>query len=156
MRFGVDFGTTHTVVALVDRGNYPIVSFEHGDVIPSVIAAGADGSLRFGHAALASQNEPGWQGLRSFMGLRDTRGGTFDASLIKMEGRSNEVITSNGVSRLGGDDFDEAILQLVLERTGLSAAPAGLIDEVRAQKETLNPNTRKFVIDTLSLPVDEV
>src|SRR4051794_26382589 len=35
MRLGIDFGTTHTVVALVDRGNYPIVSFEHADYVPS-------------------------------------------------------------------------------------------------------------------------
>ena len=25
MRFGVDFGTTRTVAAVVDRGNYPVV-----------------------------------------------------------------------------------------------------------------------------------
>ena len=30
LRLGIDFGTTHTVVAAVDRGNYPIVSF-HDD-----------------------------------------------------------------------------------------------------------------------------
>ena len=39
MRLGIDFGTTHTVVALVDRGNYPIVSFEHADFVPSLAAA---------------------------------------------------------------------------------------------------------------------
>ena len=30
MRLGIDFGTTHTVVALVDRGNYPVVAFDGG------------------------------------------------------------------------------------------------------------------------------
>src|SRR5207248_5921383 len=54
MRFGIDFGTTHTVVALVDRGNYPIVSFEHGDAIPSVISA-REGELRFGVAEHGAQ-----------------------------------------------------------------------------------------------------
>src|SRR5437868_13466752 len=69
MRFGIDVGTTHTVVALVDRGNYPIVSFEHGDVIPSVISA-KDGELRFGVA------EHGAQTLRSFKRLlNDARPG---------------------------------------------------------------------------------
>src|SRR3954464_14569578 len=65
MRFGIDFGTTHTVVALVDRGNYPIVSFEHGDVIPSLVSVDPGGQLRFGHA------EPGWPVLRSFKRLLD-------------------------------------------------------------------------------------
>ena len=28
MHFGIDFGTTRTIVATVDRGNYPVVSFD--------------------------------------------------------------------------------------------------------------------------------
>src|SRR5947208_16651137 len=66
MRLGIDFGTTHTVVALVDRGNYPIVSFEHSDYVPSLAAASNDGTLRFGAQAAAVANEPGWSVLRSF------------------------------------------------------------------------------------------
>ena len=43
MDLGLDFGTTHTVVAHGDRGNYPVVSFldEDGDArdhFPSVVA----------------------------------------------------------------------------------------------------------------------
>jgi hypothetical protein len=34
MLLGIDYGTTRTVVAAVDRGNYPVVSF-HGGVPPS-------------------------------------------------------------------------------------------------------------------------
>ena len=49
MRLGVDFGTTHTVAAIVDRGNYPVVSYEWGDAVPSLIAVrDADGALRLG------------------------------------------------------------------------------------------------------------
>jgi molecular chaperone DnaK len=252
MRFGIDFGTTHTVVAAVDRGNYPIVSFEQGDVIPSLISA-KDGVLKFGAA------EPGWQVLRSFKRLLDGArpdtslklggreyllselltdflkhvreqietnsnsgfrsgdaveaavsvpanattsqrlltldayrragfdvkavlnepsaagfeyahrfretvtskreyvlvydlgGGTFDASLIHMEGRSNEVVTSSGVTRLGGDDFDWEIARLISKHPD-----AELLDEVRAQKEALTPNTRKFAAGDKVLPVDQV
>jgi molecular chaperone DnaK len=258
MRFGIDFGTTHTVVALIDRGNYPIVSFEQGDAIPSIVAADPEGELHFGQAV------PGWATLRSFKrllddahpdsevsvgpvrvplsellagflshvreeilahsnaGLRkkdlveaavsvpanastaqrlmtmdayrragfdvkavlnepsaagfeyanrfretvtskreyvlvyDLGGGTFDASLIHMEGKSNEVVTSSGVSRLGGDDFDEAIALLVLARRGGGSLTQNLLDEVRGQKESLGPNTRKFVVDDTVLPMDEV
>lgn len=277
MRFGIDLGTTHTVVALVDRGNYPIVSFEWGDVTPSLIAAGPRGELRFGHDAAQVAREPGWSTLRSFkrlledagpatevelggqsfllaelverflaairddIGARsnaglpageelsvaistpanastaqrfltldafrragfqvhallnepsaagfeyahrfhatlsskreyvlvyDLGGGTFDASLIHMEGKSNEVVTSSGVSRLGGDDFDEAILGLALQRMQKSGArPSAqqrelLLDECRLQKESVGPNTKKIVVDLhvlgyqpLVLPIDEV
>lgn len=55
MRLGIDFGTTHTVVAACDRGNYPLISFldQHGDGydwFPS-LAALDDGTLRFGFDA---------------------------------------------------------------------------------------------------------
>src|SRR5713226_6149651 len=258
MRLGIDFGTTHTVVTLVDRGNYPIVSCEHGDeVIPSLIAL-RGGQARFGHDAQAVAHDPEWKLLRSFKrllndahpgaevadllarylahvreeivhrsnaGVRkgdpieaavsvpanastaqrlitmdayrragfdvkavlnepsaagfeyahrfretvtakreyvlvyDLGGGTFDASLIHMEGRNNEVITSSGVSRLGGDDFDETIARLVLARHGGEVTRA-LLDDVRAQKEAIGPNTRRFAVDIgdkhVVLPIEVV
>jgi molecular chaperone DnaK (HSP70) len=258
MRFGIDFGTTHTVVAMIDRGNYPVVSFEHHDAIPSVVSVDPKGELVFG------RTEPGWTVLRSFKrllgdanpdtevrigshtlplselltrflaqvrddllyrsnaGLRkkdhieaavsvpanastaqrlmtmdayrragfdvkavlnepsaagfeyahrfretvtakreyvlvyDLGGGTFDASLIHMEGRSNEVITSSGISRLGGDDFDEVIAKLVLAKRKGGTLTDHLLDEVRLQKEALSPNTRKFVVDETVIPIEEV
>ena len=44
MQLGIDYGTTRTVVAAVDRGNYPVVSFQtaEGDTqdwYPSLITA---------------------------------------------------------------------------------------------------------------------
>src|SRR5713101_6040493 len=262
MRLGIDFGTTHTVVAAVDRGNYPIVSFEHADFVPSLAAAAEDGTLRFGAQAAAVAHDPAWTVLRSFKRLLndagpesevsagprtirlvdlltsflahlrnelrlrsnahpregeplkaavsvpanassaqriltvdafrragfdvvsllnepsaagfeyahrfretvsskreyvlvyDLGGGTFDASLIKMEGRANEVVTSSGVARLGGDDFDDAILKLVEAKLGTATSARErslLLDECRLQKESVNPNTRKLVVDLSAL-----
>src|SRR5437016_14173820 len=74
MRLGIDFGTTHTVVAAVDRGNYPVVSFEHADFVPSLAAAGEDGTLRFGAQAAAVAHDPAWTVLRSFKRLLNDAG----------------------------------------------------------------------------------
>lgn len=275
MRVGIDFGTTHTVVAAVDRGNYPVVSFDGVDAWPSIIAANAAGELRFGPDAAAVRHEPGWSVLRSFKRLlndagpqtevtlagRDYRladlltgflaqlktdlqrhsnatvapgeaieaaisvpanassaqrllaldayvaagfhvvallnepsaasleyahryrstitakreyvliydlgGGTFDASLLKMTGHANEVVISEGIQRLGGDDFDEAILELVLSGAQLSGVDAAkrnlLAEECAARKEAVGPQTRRFLVDLsavdrppFSCPIDDV
>jgi molecular chaperone DnaK (HSP70) len=69
MQVGIDFGTTHTVAAIVDRGNYPVVSFDGVDAWPSVIAANEAGELRFGLDAAAVRHDQGWSVLRSFKRL---------------------------------------------------------------------------------------
>ncbi|MBO3142804.1 Hsp70 family protein [Dermatophilus congolensis] len=56
MTLGIDFGTTRTIVAYADRGNYPVVSFFDADDephchFPSVVADTSDG-LVYGFAAL--------------------------------------------------------------------------------------------------------
>ncbi len=259
MQVGIDFGTTHTVVAAVDRGNYPVVSFDGVDTWPSVIAANAAGDLRFGADADAVRHDPGWSVLRSFKRLLteagpqtevnlagrshrladlvagflaqlksdlqrrsnaglapgenieaaisvpanassaqrlltldafvaagfhvvallnepsaasleyahryrstitakreyvlvyDLGGGTFDASLLKMTGHAHEVVISEGIQRLGGDDFDEAILELVLSRSHLRESDPAIRDLLReecvARKEAIGPQTRRFLAD---------
>jgi molecular chaperone DnaK (HSP70) len=77
MRLGIDFGTTRTVVAFCDRGNYPVVSFadEVGDAVdcfPSVVAE-KDGELRFGFEAERLAPDPEWTVLRSFKRLLGDR-----------------------------------------------------------------------------------
>lgn len=72
MKFGVDFGTTRTTLAQVDRGNYPIVSFvdllgDDRDYIPSIVAY-EDGHLSFGFDAEAAALS-GAEHLRSFKRL---------------------------------------------------------------------------------------
>src|ERR1700761_2855219 len=74
MRMGIDFGTTHTVAAVVDRGNYPVVSFDGVDTWPSLIAANEAGEVRFGLDAAAARHEPGWAVLRSFKRLLNDAG----------------------------------------------------------------------------------
>ncbi|ORV64957.1 molecular chaperone Hsp70 [Mycobacterium europaeum] len=275
MRVGIDFGTTHTVVAAVDRGNYPVVSFDGVDTWPSLIAANAAGELRFGLDAASVRHESGWSVLRSFKRLLteagpqtevslagrnhrladlltgllaqlksdlqrrsnaglapgetieaaisvpanassaqrlltldsfvaagfhvvallnepsaasleyahryrstitakreyvliyDLGGGTFDASLLKMTGHAHEVVISEGIQRLGGDDFDEAILGLVVSRSDLQTADPAALDLLReecvARKEAIGPQTRRFLADLsavdrppFSCPIDDI
>jgi molecular chaperone DnaK len=275
MRLGIDFGTTHTVVALVDRGNYPVVAFEGVDAWPSLVASGPGGELRYGPEAAAVRREEGWSVLRSFkrllndagplteveLGGRSPRvaellvgflarlredlversnagasagerleaaisvpanatsaqrfltldafrragfdvvallnepsaagfeyahryrstitpkreyvlvydlgGGTFDASLLKMSGRLNEVVTSEGVQKLGGDDFDAAILAHVAKAAGVKRIPRPakelLLEECARQKEAVGPSTRRFMVDLSAVgrppfacPIEEV
>jgi molecular chaperone DnaK len=275
MRLGIDFGTTHTVVAIVDRGNYPVVSFDGVDSWPSLIAADESGQLLYGPKAAAVRHDPDWSVLRSFKRLLndagptttvdlagrshrladlfagflvqlkndleclsnaglspgerveaaisvpanaassqrfltldafaqagfeviallnepsaagfeyahryrstitakreyvliyDLGGGTFDASLLKMTGRLNEVISSEGIQRLGGDDFDEAILEMVRHGVALAPVSAGtrdqLLEECASRKEAVGPNTRRFLVDLtavgkppFSCPIDDV
>ncbi|MFT5454268.1 MAG: molecular chaperone DnaK (HSP70), partial [Myxococcota bacterium] len=73
MLLGIDFGTTRTVVAHSDRGNFPLIAFEtpDGDLLdhfPTLVAA-RDGELRYGPEAGAVLGVPGWTGLRSFKRL---------------------------------------------------------------------------------------
>ena len=69
MRMGIDFGTTRIIVAIVDRGNYPIVSFEGPDGaihewFPPLVAV-KEGRRVYGWEAWAAQEEPGWTVVRS-------------------------------------------------------------------------------------------
>jgi molecular chaperone DnaK (HSP70) len=73
VRLGIDFGTTRTVVAFCDRGNYPVVGFadEAGDIVeayPSVLAE-RQGEMRFGFEAEQVATNPEWTVVRSFKRL---------------------------------------------------------------------------------------
>lgn len=270
MRLGIDFGTTHTVVACADRGNYPVVSFQDDggdahDAIPSVVAE-KDGELRYGFDAIAVEDDPSWTVVRSFkrwlaegsavpgrlvkvgssevalgeivvgflrwvrnailersnlppelvagadeivsvvavpanasgaqrfltldafrrsgfapiamlnepsaagfeythrhrdtlskkrdhVVVYDLGGGTFDASLVRMHGKSHEVVATAGLNHLGGDDFDELLVDLVLARAKVARAdlPEASLGKLRGQcreaKERLGPSTKKLSVD---------
>jgi molecular chaperone DnaK len=43
----------------------------------------------------------------------DLGGGTFDVSILRIEGQNIEILATDGISKLGGDDFDRALQNIV-------------------------------------------
>ena len=267
IRLGIDFGTTRTVVAAQDNGNYPVYTFScQGDAkeyIPTLVGV-EDGVLRFGWEAARLLSQPGAFILRSmkrlaeqlrpedpvdlgpgfsltlldvvslflshvkqmslehgnittekaddpevmvatpanagihqrhltlegfrragfavlgaldepwaaaveflhrylrdlgptsskqYVAVYDLGGGTFDTSVVRIADWGREVVAHESVGGLGGDDFDEIILNLALEQVGLAPGTllpsdrARLLEECRERKEGLKSNTKKMVVD---------
>lgn len=94
---------------------------------------------------------------RATLVVYDLGGGTFDSSVINLVERDHEALASEGIAKLGGDDFDTVLLNLALKAGGLSEVPDAalvkLLEECRHKKESLHPNTRRITID-LGLGVD--
>ncbi len=125
-----------------------------------------DAFRRAGFRVTAMLNEPSAAGFEYTHRHRDTLssrrdqvivydlgGGTFDASVVRMTGRRHDVLTTAGVSQLGGDDFDTALARVALGRVGvdleaLAPRPAAhILDQCRVAKEGLNPSSRKITLD---------
>lgn len=122
---------------------------------------------RSGYEVLGMLNEPSAAGIeyahryrqsdltrrREHVVVYDLGGGTFDVSVIRMTGQCHEVLGSEGISSLGGDDFDELLLDLVLSAPNLAQSTykwlsrSRLLNLCREAKESINPNTRKITVD---------
>ena len=72
----------------------------------------------------------------------DLGGGTFDISILRLTRGVFEVIATGGDSALGGDDYDRALADWILQRAGVEAATAAdkarLKTAARAAKEALS------------------
>lgn len=69
----------------------------------------------------------------------DLGGGTFDVSILSIQNGIFEVLSTNGNTFLGGDDFDRAILHYWIEKNNLNAAElaadAALMQSLRLKAE---------------------
>lgn len=93
----------------------------------------------------------------SAVAVFDLGGGTFDASVVWIDGDDFHVLTSGGIENLGGDDFDAVLLEMFLRKMKLSpdavspTARHALLRQARSQKETISGG----VVKTLFLnPMD--
>ena len=134
--------------------------FEVVGMLNEPSAAGIEFTYHYGHPEEVNQSK--------HLVVYDLGGGTFDVSVIRITGRRHEVIGSEGISQLGGDDFDRLLLGVALSQSTLpqslrkpfSLAASGIIippftSNVRPRllhlcreaKESIRPNTRKITID---------
>ena len=67
----------------------------------------------------------------------DLGGGTFDCSVLKLDGGVFRVLSTNGDTFLGGDDFDRALMQDVARELGidLTIRDPGLLQQLRDAAE---------------------
>lgn len=82
--------------------------------------------------------------------IYDLGGGTFDVSILRLTQGVFEVLATGGDSALGGDDFDHAIANWLIEQAGVSddltpAAQRELLQQACAAKEALTEQSQVAV-----------
>ncbi|MFT5720383.1 MAG: molecular chaperone HscA [Motiliproteus sp.] len=84
----------------------------------------------------------------------DLGGGTFDISVLRLSRGVFEVLATGGDSALGGDDFDHAIAEWLLEQMGcddlVQQDQRRLLDLARAAKEALTSEVQTELSISLS------
>ena len=60
---------------------------------------------------------------RSKIAVYDLGGGTFDLSILELNGGVFQVLSTNGNTRLGGDDLDERVVDFLLEKIRDAGGP---------------------------------
>ena len=86
------------------------------------------------------------QDLHGTYAVYDLGGGTFDVSVIRVEGQDVEVVASNGVNKLGGDDFDEALVGIVARKYAVAHGEqmdAEDFSKFEAEQEKISLSERK-------------
>ena len=88
----------------------------------------------------------------------DLGGGTFDISILRLSSGVFEVLATGGDSALGGDDYDRALADAMLARSGLHAASlqdqALLLAAARACKQSLSESeSASFAVTLAAGPI---
>ena len=141
MLLGIDYGTTRTVVAAVDRGNYPVVSFQTADGgtqdwYPSLIAARGDARL-FGLDAARHQDDPDWELLRSFKRQLATLGPAAPLALGTGSVTALELLTA----------FLAQLRRDLVTRSNLRLTPQEPLEAMIAVPANANSNQRFLTLE---------
>jgi molecular chaperone HscA len=103
-------------------------------------------------AAVAYGLDKGKEGV---IAVYDLGGGTFDISILRLHQGVFEVLATGGDSALGGDDFDQAIAQWILDSAGITSLDdpylmRRIMIKSRAAKEQLTAQDRVMLEVDLS------
>ena len=107
-------------------------------------------AIEFAHRNLAAL---GKRTPKRYVVVYDLGGGTFDTSAVSLAERRFELLRSEGIGQLGGDDFDEVICDYALELANIDGSTISpsrrsrMLELCREAKESLTPASRKLLID---------
>ncbi len=99
-------------------------------------------------ASLAYGLDKGAEGL---VAVYDLGGGTFDVSVLKLRGGIFEVLATSGDTRLGGDDMDARLADVLLREL---PEPIAAHPQVRAQVLELAERAKRALSDATSTEVE--
>jgi molecular chaperone HscA len=102
-------------------------------------------------AALAYGLDAGGQGL---FAVYDLGGGTFDISILRLRDGVFQVLATGGDSALGGDDFDRALVGVLLEAAGVSEPSP--VQWQEAQREARSVKERLSDVEQTTATVESI
>src|SRR5437763_1208647 len=134
---GIDLGTTFSLAAYVANGR-PVVVRDPAYFDDAQRQATRDAGRIAGLDVLRIVNEPTAAALAygldrrqaGIVAVYDLGGGTFDCSVLSLRDGVFKVLSTNGDTYLGGDDFDRALMELAARDMGIDLQAVS--DERRA------------------------
>jgi molecular chaperone DnaK len=88
---------------------------------------------------------------RSKIAVYDLGGGTFDLSILELNEGVFQVLSTNGNTRLGGDDLDKRLVDFVVEQAGIATSPA-ILSRIREAAELAKIKLSSETETDLTLP----
>jgi molecular chaperone DnaK (HSP70) len=84
----------------------------------------------------------------------DLGGGTFDVSILRIDSGVFRVLATSGDTHLGGDDFDQLLVERILGAVSVAAPDPYMLQAVRAAAEGLKITLSSATTATLRLELD--
>jgi molecular chaperone DnaK (HSP70) len=137
----------------ITRRFFKEAGFEVLDAINEPTAAAIEFADR-----IAKGNRSRARKVSAWVAVFDLGGGTFDASLVRIEGAEFTVANAGGIGELGGSDFDEVLARLFTDRMKVNfdeldpGSRELLLRHARQQKESISSG----LVETLKLNPAEV